>query len=401
MVHPLPNHARLVANPEVWLESAAIEQLAQAASLPGCVQAVGMPDLHPGRGIPIGAAFLFEGCVRPRLVGGDAGCGVLLVATNVEGPTGDALERRIRDALEVPVVPDAIREAVHEAVFARGPAALAPFEALPPRLLALASRLPDEVGESGVLPLDPSLATGLGSVGGGNHFAEVVRVGRVVDRRRAAALGLARDALAVLVHTGSRALGAALADRHREEALEGRAIAAYLADLRGAVRWARANRLLVAYRLLEALSATRESKITGVVDLVHNTVVETEPGRYLHRKGAAPAERDRPTVVLGSRGAPSHVLSGRGHEGCLACVAHGAGRRMGRSEAYAKMRAKHPRKALERTALGGRVICDDPVLMYEEHPDAYKPIEPVIASLLAEGAADPVAELVPLVTVKR
>jgi release factor H-coupled RctB family protein len=47
------------------------------------------------------------------------------------------------------------------------------------------------------------------------------------------------------------------------------------------------------------------------------------------------------------------------------------------------------------------VICDDTVLMYEEHPDAYKPVEPVIASLVAAGAADAVAALVPLITVKR
>ena len=37
----------------------------------------------------------------------------------------------------------------------------------------------------------------------------------------------------------------------------------------------------------------------------------------------------------------------------------------------------------------------------EEHPDVYKPVEPVVASLVREGAAARVAALVPLVTVKR
>ena len=46
-------------------------------------------------------------------------------------------------------------------------------------------------------------------------------------------------------------------------------------------------------------------------------------------------------------------------------------------------------------------MCDDPKLLLEEHPDVYKPVEPVVASLVREGAAARVAALVPLVTVKR
>jgi release factor H-coupled RctB family protein len=74
---------------------------------------------------------------------------------------------------------------------------------------------------------------------------------------------------------------------------------------------------------------------------------------------------------------------------------------MARSEARAKLGARHTRASLERTAIGARVICGDTALMYEEHPDAYKAIEPVVASLETEGAARRVAALVPLVTVKR
>ncbi len=46
-------------NDDVWMEGKAPEQLGQVARLSGCEWAVGMPDLHPGRGIPIGAAFAF------------------------------------------------------------------------------------------------------------------------------------------------------------------------------------------------------------------------------------------------------------------------------------------------------------------------------------------------------
>ncbi len=76
----LPAHARVVARDDVWMEGEGVEQLGRVAALPGCVRAVGMPDLHAGRGIPVGAVFAFSDRVRPELVGGDGGCGVRLAA---------------------------------------------------------------------------------------------------------------------------------------------------------------------------------------------------------------------------------------------------------------------------------------------------------------------------------
>src|SRR5215213_4189752 len=96
---PLPIHARLLASEDVWIEGEALRQFARVASLPGCVAAAAMPDLHPGRGNPVGAAFAFERVVRPELIGGDAGCGARLVVLDADGGSVDALERRVRAAL--------------------------------------------------------------------------------------------------------------------------------------------------------------------------------------------------------------------------------------------------------------------------------------------------------------
>jgi RNA-splicing ligase RtcB len=66
-------------------EPEAIEQLRKtAASLPGIRVAVGMPDLHPGKGFPIGAVFGCQGYVHPFLIGGDIGCGMSLLALPLE-----------------------------------------------------------------------------------------------------------------------------------------------------------------------------------------------------------------------------------------------------------------------------------------------------------------------------
>jgi release factor H-coupled RctB family protein len=64
------------------------------------------------------------------------------------------------------------------------------------------------------------------------------------------------------------------------------------------------------------------------------------------------------------------------------------------------MRSRHARSSLGRTSLGSRVLCDRTDLLYEEHPDVYKPIGPVVDSIVDAGLARPVATLRPLVTVK-
>jgi release factor H-coupled RctB family protein len=93
-------------------------------------------------------------------------------------------------------------------------------------------------------------------------------------------------------------------------------------------------------------------------------------------------------------------MRGTGAEAGLRSVAHGAGRRMTRSEAVDKLKHRYRRSEVVRSPLGGRVICDDRQLLFEEHPDAYKPIEPVIAALEAHHQATRVAALTPIITVK-
>lgn len=408
---PLPEQARLLALDSVWMEGEALDQLARVARMEDCKQAVGMPDLHAGPGMPIGAALGFGSTIHPHLVGSDAGCGARLVVLDKLKQRGDTLERRVRATFAEPITMFEDLEdplALLEQVWQRGPRGLvdAPIDEA---LAELAEAEPDDdLPDSGALPsalaCEEFVAT-LGTIGGGNHFAELGEVTRVFDDAAASSLGLERRSFALLVHTGSRGLGKTLAGLWGMRALTDPGDQAeYLRQLAGALRFARTNRLLVAWRLLGACGAARASKLRGSLDLMHN-FVRHEPmaggeSGFVHRKGCAPAAEGELAVVLGSRGAPSWLMRGCGQLGCLCSVAHGAGRRMTRSEARAKLGDKHERKSLTRTASGSRVICDDKNLLYEEHPDAYKPIDPVIASLEAAGAATRVAELAPVLTVK-
>lgn len=405
----LPEHARLLALESVWMEGDAITQLARAAAMPDCVAAVGMPDLHAGPGIPIGVALAFGQTVHPHLVGGDAGCGARVITVGKLKLRGDQLERRVRDHFAGPVlgalidVDDVDPLELLDAIWRGGSRAIARLR-VSDELAAYAEQDPelDVLPASAELPeflAAPELASALGTIGGGNHFVELGQVGEVIDKEAASAIGLDRRGHAILAHSGSRGLGRMLAAHWGMQALTDPAEQQrYLGQLAGAIRFAQANRLLLAWRMLEACGAARLSRIDGGFDLVHNFVVRDDSG-WLHRKGCAPAKLDEPAVILGSRGAPSWIMRGCGNAACLCSIAHGAGRRMTRSEARAKIALRHKRASLGRTATG-RVICDDKDLLYEEHPDAYKAIDPVIDSLELAGAATRVASLEPLVTVK-
>ena len=364
-----------------------------------------MPDLHPGRGIPIGAAFAFHDRIVPALVGGDAGCGVRLVALPKLKSKGDALLRRVDDATRGPALPEVDPQALLEAVWRHGPRGLTMVDGVPESLAAFAEDEPETtLPPSGVLPEDTRAGYQLGTVGGGNHFVELGEFAKPDDRDTARGLGL--RGFAVLAHSGSRGLGGVIADRWRGGLLTDVADQqAYLADLAGACRYAQANRLILVWRMLSAIGGLRRTTATHTahLDLLHNAVWPTQLADrkvFLHRKGAAPAHPGEPTVVLGSRGAPSWVMIGSGTPETLWSVAHGAGRKMGRSEAVAKLSAKLRRTDLTRTETG-RVLCDDARLLFAEHPAAYKPIAPIIDSLEAAGAAQRVVAITPRITVKR
>ena len=291
-----------------------------------------------------------------------------------------------------------------EAVWRDGPRGLAGLPDVPEDFAAWVSAVPWTLahGPSGPLPdalRETRYAEALGTVGGGNHFVELARVERVVEAN--AFPGLARGAFVVLAHSGSRGLGRALIERwHQHPLREPEAVERYLGELAGCCRFAQANRAILVWRLLRAVGSGRVDRIPATLDLVHNDVTRDE-GAWVHRKGAAPAHAGQLTITLGSRGTASWILRGRGDRARLCSVAHGAGRKIPRAEAKARLAHRYRRTELRRTAGGGEVLCDRTELLWEEHPDVYKPIEPVVAALERAGIATRVASMVPLVTVKR
>jgi release factor H-coupled RctB family protein len=364
---------RLVASAQSWIEGEAIRQLHATARLSGMRLAVGLPDLHPGKGTPVGAAFATTGVIYPHLIGGDIGCGMALFRT-------DLLRRKakldrwaeVRFDLEHPWEGDTCERLAREGL------------------------------------CTTQFTGAFGTLGGGNHFAELQAVEKVFDKDAFAALGLAKDELVALVHSGSRGLGQAVLEIHLEghgasgAPAESDAATSYLLLHDHAVNWARAGRSLIAERIVGAVGG--QSQL--LLDSCHNAIACRRVGEresetlWLHRKGAAPSDRG-PLVIAGSRGTFSYLVQPIGDQSANAwSVAHGSGRKWMRSESRQRARERFHRDELVQTPLGGRVICEERDLLYEEAPMAYKDIETVINDLVGAGFVSVIATLRPVLTYK-
>lgn len=367
---PLFEGVSLIASDDTWIEGNAIRQLQTTATLAGMRRIVAMPDLHPGRGYPVGAAFFSVGRLYPALVGNDIGCGMALWQTGLEAArhSADKLDKRLGNL--------------------DGPAGDA---------------WQDDIVR--LLPGGTPHAHALGTIGGGNHFAELQQIDTVHDADAVAALGIMPRQLLLLVHSGSRGLGQAILQDHVAAfghdglAANSEACAAYLARHAQALDFARANRELIALRMLARL---RDDNARRVLDVHHNLVspatVDGEPG-WLHRKGATPADAG-PVVIPGSRGDYSYLVQPRVDAASLYSLAHGAGRKWMRSECKDRLVRRFDAAQLSRTRLGSRVICADRHLIYEEAPEAYKEIDSVVMALRDAGLLTVLARLRPVLTYK-
>jgi release factor H-coupled RctB family protein len=361
---------RLFASAQNWIEGEAVRQLYATAKLDGVRQAVGFPDLHPGKGSPVGSAFVTEGIIYPHLLGGDIGCGMALFKTDLVR----------RDA-----------KLDHWAKLQ--------FELEHPWAQCVSDFLAERDLES------TEFDTALGTIGGGNHFAELQTVEKVRDTDEFKKLDLGKQQLVVLVHSGSRGLGESILRTHVEQHFgdgveaDSFAAEAYLRGHDFAVRWAQANRALIAKRFAATLGAEAECLWDGC----HNSITRRESDNevvWVHRKGAVTAESDF-VVIPGSRGSLSYLVKPIGDGASHAwSLAHGAGRKWRRSEARLRMRERFSVAELTQTGFGGRVICEERDLLYEEAPAAYKNIETVVQDLADAGLVSVIATFRPLLTYK-
>ena len=351
------------------IEEGAMHQMYQAAKLPISVAGALMPDAHSGYGLPIGGVLATDNAVIPYGVGVDIGCRMCLSIFDI-----DPKELTQRESYFA-------REINEATLFGSG----AQFD----------HAANHEVMENELfyqLPLLKNLHgrawKQLGSSGSGNHFVEF---GVIEIAEKDAVLGVeAGKYLGLLSHSGSRALGANIANHYTKIAISKRRLQqdaknlAWLTlDEEAGIEYWNAMNLAGDYasachHIIHANIAKKLGRRPlKMVENHHNFAwKEKWEGRdvIVHRKGATPAGKDVLGIIPGSMTADGFIVKGKGEEAAVNSASHGAGRKMSRTRAMASVTDKQFKDELKKFGiklLGGGI---------DESPFAYKDIEVVMQS---------------------
>ncbi|MBC7888498.1 MAG: RtcB family protein [Ferruginibacter sp.] len=362
------------------IEDGAIQQMEIASRLPVSVAGALMPDAHQGYGLPIGGVLATNNAIIPYAVGVDIGCRMCLSIFNL--PATD-LEKKASFFK---------RELIAHTLFGAGRdfsgnalnGGLTEHEVIDRK----------EFKEIAFLTgLQTKAARQLGSSGSGNHFVEF---GEVAITDPGNPFGLAPGKyIGLLSHSGSRGLGANIANHYTRIAMEKTILpkeAKHLAWMsldseEGMEYWLAMN---LAGDYASACHHTIHKKIAKAVGEQPVTVVENHhnfawkeilggaegKGKevIVHRKGATPAGKDVLGIIPGSMTAPGFIVKGKGEPASINSASHGAGRKMSRTKALENITHQSLNKVLKEygvTLVGGGL---------DEAPFAYKDIREVMQS---------------------
>jgi tRNA-splicing ligase RtcB (3'-phosphate/5'-hydroxy nucleic acid ligase) len=436
------------------------EQVANVAHLPGIqLASLAMPDIHWGYGFPIGGVAATDpeegGVVSPGGVGYDINCGVRLVRSNLSYRD---VKRSIRELM------DELFKSVPTGVGKSGKYRFDKRELtrlmgegvgfLKGRGLATDGDITNTEAEGKLDGADPSLVSDqamkrgedqCGTLGSGNHFLEVQVVDHVFDEDAASVMGLEKDMVCVMIHSGSRGLGYQVCDdalvalRKVPEKygieLPDRQLACapahspegqrYIGAMRAAANFAWCNRQLLMMQAREVFAKVfgrpwQELQMNLIYDVAHNiakleehTVHNKKKKVWVHRKGATrafppghPEVPDlyrgvgQPVIIPGDMGRASWVLVGQpgSMEKTFGTTCHGAGRLMSRTAAVRATGTRRIDKELE--AQGVIARSQSRKGLAEEQPAAYKNVDDVVEVVDAANLSKRVARMRPIGVIK-
>lgn len=370
---------RMWADPTT-VEDSAMTQLRNVSALPWIEGVAVMPDCHYGKGATVGSVIAMRQAVSPAAVGVDIGCGMAAVRTNLtEADLPDdirPIRREIEKAVPVgrgghdtPVRPERVP-------------GVGGWDGFWSRFGEL---------DDGVQKLRTRAASQMGSLGGGNHFIEVCIEQARDDVGEAGRVWL-------MLHSGSRHIGNALADKHmrRARALPHNAdlpdpdlavfvsgtpeMEAYRRDLFWAQEYAARNRATMVALIQQAVRdamPTAGVRYDEPISCHHNYVAEENHGGVdllVTRKGAIRAGSGDLGIIPGSMGTGSFIVRGLGNDASFQSASHGAGRAMSRTQARKTFTAD------DLAAQTAGVECRKDAGVVDEIPSAYKDIDTVMAA---------------------
>jgi tRNA-splicing ligase RtcB (3'-phosphate/5'-hydroxy nucleic acid ligase) len=436
------------------------EQVANVAFLPGIqLASMAMPDIHWGYGFCIGGVCATDpdegGVISPGGVGYDINCGVRLMRSNLFYRDVKPHLQKLVDTLfrEIPTGVGksgrfSFRGKELDQLLADGSQYLAT------KGLATASDIEYTEAHGRLDGADPNMvsdhakmrgAEQCGTLGSGNHFLEVQVVDSIFDADAAQVLGLEKDMVCVMIHSGSRGLGYQVCDdalawlRKAPEkygiVLPDRQLACapvnspegqkYIAAMRAAANFAWCNRQLLMQQAREVFveifgRSWQEMHMSLVYDVCHNiakfeehNVLGKTKKVWVHRKGATRAfppghaeipplyrQIGQPVIIPGDMGRASWVLVGQqgSMERTFGTTCHGAGRMMSRTAAIKAAAGRRIDKEL--LARGVIVRAQSHKGLAEEQPKAYKNVDDVVEVVHQAGLSRKVARMRPIGVIK-
>lgn len=440
----------------------AVKQIANVACMPGIVQkSIALPDVHSGYGFAIGNVAAFDmndpsAVVSPGGVGFDINCGVRVVRTNLHESDVTDLKEQLAQSLfdHIPVGVGS------QGIIATSPKGLeAALEMGMDWSLregyawAEDKEHCEEYGR--MLSADPNKVSArakkrglpqMGTLGAGNHYAEIQVVDEIFDKHAADKMGVERvGQVMVMIHSGSRGLGHqvatdALTEMERAMARDGihtndRQLACarinspegqnYLSAMSCAANYAWVNRSSMTFLCRQAFakmfnSTPDDLDMHVVYDVSHNIAKVEEhvvDGKLktllVHRKGSTRAfpphhplipvdyqYTGQPVLIGGTMGTCSYILTGteKGMQETFGSTCHGAGRARSRNNARNKLDYQDVLDKLKTKGISIRVAS--PKLVMEEAPESYKDVTEVVNTCHDAGISKKAVKLRPIAVVK-
>lgn len=437
----------------------ALQQLANVAALPGVIKCMAMPDVHSGYGFCIGNVAAFdmndpESIVSPGGVGFDINCGVRLIRTNLkESDVDDEKREELCQALfdhipvgvgqdgVISVTPDDIESILKDGI----DWAVDNGYATPEDKIFCEERGKMDIAVPGKVSAKAKKRglSQIGTLGGGNHYAEVQVVDGIFDEDAARQMGIELGQICVMIHTGSRGLGHQVAtdalkkmdkcmrrdgislnDRQlscaRISSNEGKS---YLGAMAAAANYAWVNRSCITYLTRRAFEkvfgkTSDEMEMKLVYDVCHNIakiekhiVDGVEKQLLVHRKGSTRAfppfhptnpyrNIGQPALIGGTMGTFSYIVVGTafGMEETCGSTCHGAGRALSRNASRKVLDHKEVLKSMKEKKISIRVAS--PNLVTEEAPESYKNVSDVVDTCHDANISRKVVRLRPIAVIK-
>jgi tRNA-splicing ligase RtcB (3'-phosphate/5'-hydroxy nucleic acid ligase) len=351
------------------IEINAVKQMEIAMRLPVAEKGALMPDAHQGYGIPIGGVLATKNAVIPYGVGMDIGCRLALSILDLPGSYVEYhaydLKKTLQDQTHFGNEGGLESKQDHDIL-----------DHPDFQLTDLLKRMHGKAVRQ------------LGSSGSGNHFVEFGII--VLDENNKVLLPQGNYA-AILSHSGSRSLGANIAQHYTNIAMnkcklpkEAKSLAwldldseegvEYWLSMNLAGEYAKACHDRIHENLCDALGISVLRKVENHHNFAWKEKLDDGMEYIVHRKGSTPAGKDVLGIIPGSMTAPGYVVSGLGNASSLNSAAHGAGRSMSRLKAKNSFTMSGLKKELQSkkvTLIGGST---------EEAPSAYKDIDLVMKS---------------------